>query len=180
MVASVVTQSKAACVGLLALSTLASALAQTPPSDCSGVLRQIDTRAAALVGVSNSSCFNAREQAQLAERFVNERLSVWARRLNLEEWRISVILTRRDDLKANTLGGIRWDKGKKSAVIKVQDPADYRLPFVEMLDDMELTIVHELVHLELSSLPRSEASRSTEEHAVNGIAGALLKLDRQR
>ena len=173
------TQSKAACVGLLALTTLASALAQTPPSDCSGVLRQIDSRAAALVGVSNS-CLNAREQAQLAERFVNERLSVWTRRLNLEEWQISVILTRRDDLKANTLGGIRWDKGKKSAVIKVQDPSDYRLPFVEMLDDMELTIVHELVHLELSSLPRSEASRSTEEHAVNGIAGALLRLDRQR
>jgi hypothetical protein len=43
---------------------------------------------------------------------------------------------------------------------------------------MELTIVHELVHLELASLPRSEASRSTEEHAVNGIADALLALDR--
>jgi hypothetical protein len=47
-----------------------------------------------------------------------------------------------------------------------------------MLDDMELTIVHELVHLQLASLPRSEASRSTEEHAVNGIADALLDLDR--
>jgi hypothetical protein len=111
---------------------------------------------------------------------VNERLSVWSKRLNLEGWQISVVMTRRDDLKANTLGGIRWDKGKKSAVIKVQDASDYRLPFGDMLDDMELTIVHELVHLELSSLPRSEASRSSEEHAVNGIAGALLKLDRQR
>jgi len=38
-----------------------------------------------------------------------------------------------------------------------------------MLQDMELTIVHELVHLELAALPRSQASRSTEEHAVNGI-----------
>jgi hypothetical protein len=45
-----------------------------------------------------------------------------------------------------------------------------------MLDDMEFTVVHELVHLQLSSLPRSEASRSAEEHAVNEIAGALLKL----
>jgi len=26
-------------------------------------------------------------------------------------------------------GGIHWDKGKKSAVIKVQDASDYRLPF---------------------------------------------------
>jgi hypothetical protein len=49
-----------------------------------------------------------------------------------------------------------------------------------MLDDMELTIVHELVHLELASLPRSQASRDSEEHAVNGIADALLTLDRQK
>jgi hypothetical protein len=47
-----------------------------------------------------------------------------------------------------------------------------------MLDHMELTVVHELVHLELASLPRSQESRSTEEHAVNGIADALLALDR--
>jgi hypothetical protein len=45
-----------------------------------------------------------------------------------------------------------------------------------MLDDMEFTIVHEMVHLELASLPRSEASRRVEEHAVNEIATALLKL----
>ena len=167
-------------MGLLALTTLASALAQTPRSDCSAVLRQIDSRAAALVGVGDASCLNASEQSHLAERFVNERLSVWSKRLNLEGWQITVIMTRRDALKADTLGGIRWDKGKKSAVIRVQDASDYRLPFGEMLDDMELTIVHELVHLELASLPRSEASRGTEEHAVNGIAGALLRLDRQR
>jgi len=133
-----------------------------------------------LAGIADSSCLNAKEQGQLAERFVNERLSVWSKRLNLEGWKISVIMTRRDDLKTRTLGGIRWDKDKKSAVIKVQDASDYQLPFGEMLDDMELTIVHELVHLELASLPRSEASRSSEEHAVNGIAGALLSLDRQR
>jgi hypothetical protein len=83
-------------------------------------------------------------------------------------------------LKSKTLGGIRWDKGKKSAVLSVLDASDYRLPFREMLADMEFTIVHELVHLELSSLPRSEASRSSEEHAVNGIAEALLSLDRKK
>ena len=47
-----------------------------------------------------------------------------------------------------------------------------------MLEDMEFTVVHELIHLQLSSLPRSEASRSDEEHAVNRITDALLKLDR--
>ena len=107
-------------------------------------------------------------------------MSVWTKRLNLDGWQISIVMTRHDDLKANTLGGIRWDKAKKSAVIKVQDASDYRLPLEEMLNDMEFTIVHELVHLELASLPRSEASRSSEEHAVNQIADALLRLDRKQ
>jgi hypothetical protein len=49
-----------------------------------------------------------------------------------------------------------------------------------MLDDMEFTVVHELIHLELSSLPRSEASRRDEEYAVNQIADALLALDRKK
>jgi hypothetical protein len=124
------------------------------------------------------SCLNPRDEAQFAGRFVNERLAVWQHRLNLEDWHISVAMTRRSDLKPKTLGGIRWDKNKKSAVMGILDPSDYRLPFREMLDDMEFTIVHELVHLELASLPRSEASRSSEEHAVNQIAEALLRLDR--
>ena len=119
------------------------------------------------------------QQTAAPEKFVNERLSVWQQRLNLQNWNISVVMTRRGDLKANTLGGIRWDKGKRTAVIRVQDPADYRLPYAEMLKDMEFTIVHELVHLELASLPRSEASRSNEEHAVNQIAEALLRLDQK-
>lgn len=48
-----------------------------------------------------------------------------------------------------------------------------------MLNDMEVTVVHELVHLELAALPRSEGSRRSEEHAVTQISEALLNLDRQ-
>ena len=156
---------------------------------CTAVSRQSEGRAAnALVTSENvptvadqvSPCPSVGEQRHLAERHVAERLAVWQERLKLGDWRISVTMNRRDDLKPKTLGGIRWDKPKKSAVIWVLDASDYRLPFREMLDDMELTIVHELVHLELASLPRSEASRSSEEHAVNGIAETLLRLDRQR
>ncbi len=118
------------------------------------------------------------EKNDLAQRHITERLAYWQHRLKLEGWRISVSPARQNQLKPRTLGAIRWDKGKKTAEIWVLDAADYRLPFDAILDDMELTIVHELVHLQLASLPSSEASRSREEHAHNGIANAQLELDR--
>lgn len=120
------------------------------------------------------------ERGLQAESFVNLRLAVWQQRLNLQDWKISIVMSHPSDLKPKTLGNIHWDADKKSAVIRVLDASDYRLPFREMLEDMEFTVVHELIHLELSSLPRSEASRRDEEHAVNQIADALLKLDRKK
>ena len=120
------------------------------------------------------------ERELQAEGFVNGRLAVWQQRLNLQDWKISIIMSHPSDLKPKTLGNIHWDADKKSAIIRVLDSSDYRLPFREMLEDMEFTVVHELMHLELSSLPRSEASRRDEEHAVNQIADALLKLDRKK
>ncbi len=111
-----------------------------------------------------------------AASFVAERLAVWQQRMDLNDWRIRVELRRSEQLEPKTLGNIHWDKDLKSATIAVLAPEDYKLPHDAMLADMELTIVHELVHLELASLPRSEASRRVEEHAVNAISSALLKL----
>jgi hypothetical protein len=116
----------------------------------------------------------------LAETFVQEKLAVWQRNLSLDDWRISIVACRRSDLKARTLGGIRWDKGRKTAEIRVLAASEYQQPLTGMLEDMEFTIVHELVHLHLASLPRSEASRRDEERAVNQLALALLRLDRRK
>jgi hypothetical protein len=151
------------------LCAFASAFAQTTGSETQAPVAQ-----------DFSPPATAAEQGQLAQRFMDDRLAVWQQRLKLEAWRITVAMVRLSDLPPKTLGGIRWDKSKKSAVILVLDPSDYRLPFREMLDDMELTIVHELVHLDLASLPRGQASRGSEERAVSGIADAMLGLDRKK
>src|SRR5690349_6666074 len=100
------THSSTASLGLFALTTLTAALAQTPAE------------------VQSPEPSAQIEVARKAEQFVSERLSVWTKRLNLDGWRISVVMTRHEDLKARTLGGIRWDKAKKSAVINVQDASD--------------------------------------------------------
>jgi hypothetical protein len=128
--------------------------------------------AAQAFGSTNDSSARDNEAAS----FVAERLAVWQQRMDLKDWRIRVELLRSEQLEPKTLGNIHWDRDLKSATIAVLSPEDYKLPHDAMLADMELTIVHELVHLELASLPRSEASRRVEEHAVNAISSALLKL----
>jgi hypothetical protein len=113
------------------------------------------------------------------EAFLAARLGFWLPRLNLADWKVSILLSHPSDLKPKTLGNIHWDAPKKTAVIRVLDASGYRVSCREALPDMEMTLVHELVHLELSSLPRSPASRREEEFAVNRIAEALVHLDRQ-
>ena len=126
----------------------------------------------------------AHDKTLLAGSFAEEKLSQWQKRLNLQDWNITVLVSRATDLKPRTLGNIHWDLAKKTAVIRVLDPADYKLPFNAMLEDIEFTVVHELIHLEmapvLTDLQRNDANRREEEYAVNHMTEALLKLDRGR
>jgi hypothetical protein len=134
------------------------------------------------VAQDNNSTDAARARTAAAERFATERCAVWQKRLNLQDWNVSVVVSRASELKPKTLGNIHWDSDKKSAVIRVLDPADYRMTEEAMMKDIEFTVVHELIHLELSPVlspfHRDEANRREEEHAVNHLADALLKLDR--
>jgi hypothetical protein len=124
----------------------------------------------------------AAERSLVAGSFATERLWLWQKRLNLEGWNISVVVSRAADLKPKTVGNIKWDREKKTAVIRILDPADYHMAFEAMLKDIEFTVVHELIHLEispvLSDLQRTEANRRDEEFAVNHMTDALLRLDR--
>jgi hypothetical protein len=132
------------------------------------------------VAAQGDSATPVQDPELVSTNYCNQRLAVWQQRLNLQDWKITIIMSHPSELKPKTLGNIHWDADKKAAVIRVLSASDYKLPFREMLDDMEFTVVHELIHLELSSLPRSEASRRDEEHAVNQITDALLKLDRRK
>jgi hypothetical protein len=131
--------------------------------------------------LTSSETAASERTAQVAS-YAEGRLSVWQKRLNLQEWGVSIVVSRAGELKPKTVGNIHWDREKKTAVIRVLDPADYKLPFDQMLQDIEFTIVHELIHLEIApvftDLTRTEANRMEEEHAVNHMTDALLKLDR--
>ena len=119
------------------------------------------------------------QRDRLAQAYLTRKLALWQHRLSLQDWTVSLIVSPSGELRSGTLGNLHWDAEKKNATIRVLDASEYRMPFRSAVSDMEFTVVHELMHLELESLPRNEASRREEEYVVNHMADALLRLEQQ-
>jgi hypothetical protein len=126
------------------------------------------------VSVSASASPDPAERQALANRYVHEILPYWQQRLQLQDWTVHLLLSRPVDLRPGTLGNIHWDMEKKTATIRVMDASGYTTDVMAMLQDMQVTVVHELVHLELASLPVSDADRSNQENAIDHLTDALL------
>jgi hypothetical protein len=138
---------------------------------------------AILLGAPNTVTKPAPRNTTTLPLITQERVDVWlhtwSSRLRLQDWRIEAKIVRSIELKPETLGHIKWDSDKKTALITLLDPLDYDLPATRIEEDMEMTVLHELIHLHLSVLPRDKASRQAEEQVVNRIASALMDLDRR-
>ena len=128
--------------------------------------------------LASYGCWAAsRPQAQVTQAQVDGWLRLWQGRLALEEWKVEARIVRQSDLNADTLGNLKWNARSHTATIKVLDPRDYDMPSDQIPADIERTVVHELIHLELSVLPR-DGSKRVEEQVVNRMTEALLGLDR--
>jgi hypothetical protein len=116
-------------------------------------------------------------QTIVTQAQVDRWLQIWQKRLALDDWKIEAHIVRQNDLNRDTLGNLKWSASGHTATIKVLDPLDYDMPAALIPSDIERTVVHELVHLELSVLPRN-GSKLVEERVVNRMTEALLGLDR--
>jgi len=116
------------------------------------------------------------EAPLLAQDYLQKRLKLWQGILHLDTWNVTLEVSPRTELRSGTVGNIHWDEEQKSARIRVLQASDYKVPFYSALEDMEFTVLHELLHLELAALPRTDESRVEEEHAVDRMATALLQL----
>jgi hypothetical protein len=96
----------------------------------------------------------------------------WQKRLGLDDWNLALRVVRKGSLERHTWGNAEWDPDTKSATISVLDPRDYNLKGKDMNQDMECTIVHELVHIQVS--PLDSQDDVTREDVVNKIMTALL------
>lgn len=103
---------------------------------------------------------------------------VWQKRLHLEDWKVEAHIVHPSDLRPDTLGNLKWNTLARTASIKVLSSTDYDPPAADVAEDMEYTVVHELIHLQLSVLPRDMSRKDTEETVVNKLTDALMMLDR--
>lgn len=117
------------------------------------------------------------QETSVTQAQLDRWLRLWQQRLALQEWKIDARIVRQRDLNPDTLGNLKWTSTSHTAAIKVLDPRDYDMPAEQIPQDIERTVVHELVHLELSVLPR-DGSPKVEERVVNRMTEALLGMDR--
>jgi hypothetical protein len=124
-----------------------------------------------LVGILLLSAFSCFALNPLEMR-LDHQMKTWQKRLGLEDWNLTVRLVRQSELDPQSWGGAEWDPDAKSGTISVLDPRDYNLHGGELKLDMECTIVHELVHIQVSPLDARDAG--VREGVVNKIMTALM------
>ncbi len=117
------------------------------------------------------SVFSCAATTPLESR-LDRQMRLWQKRLGLEEWNLRLRVVRQTEIDRNSWGAAEWDPQVKTGIISVLDPRDYNLKGGELRLDMECTIVHELVHIQVSPLAaRDEGQR---EDVVNKLMTALL------
>jgi len=103
---------------------------------------------------------------------LERQMKFWQKRLGLDEWNIALRVVRQVEIDRNAWGTAEWDPDRKTGVINILSPRDYNLRGGELKLDMECTIVHELVHIQVS--PLDSRDPEAQEDVVNRIMQALL------
>lgn len=118
----------------------------------------------------------------LNDEQLQQRLVYWQEKLNLLDWKIEAKIKRANHMRENCAGAVNWTMQKKMATIAILDPIDYP-DDVMGEQDMENTLVHELLHLHLAPMnddySENEHYILFEEWAINSIAGALIAVERK-
>lgn len=106
--------------------------------------------------------------------------SEWKNRLRLQQWEVAIRIARQKEFEdKNSQGECHWTLSTALATIKILDPIDY--PDTPFAQDMEKTLVHELLHLKFCDFAKTETGSLEDvmmERAVDHLARALVELKR--
>ena len=117
-----------------------------------------------------------KQQLSFAQRAAAT-LVKWQETMRLQDWDIALEIKRRHDMPQDGLGLASIRLNELSAIIILQDPDDIS-PEWETDMDVELTIVHELVHLKTHQALLTQDKLAVEQ-MVEGLARVLVRLDRR-
>lgn len=108
----------------------------------------------------------------------------WQEILRLQDWNIEIRISRGRDFEGEgeSCGQVRWQLSRKEALIRILDPSDYS-PDCIFPQDMERTLVHELLHLHFAAISNKAHDAGLDidvdlEQAMHCIDGALANLRR--
>ena len=105
----------------------------------------------------------------------------WQAIMRLEDWDIDVVLARQFQMPDQSdQAYVKMLRSQKKARIYLLDPIDFPAESLSGPQDLEQTIVHELVHVHHAGLEPTESDAvAIWEQATDAIAWALVSLDRQ-
>jgi hypothetical protein len=102
----------------------------------------------------------------------------WQHILRLRDWDVKIAFAHAYDIAANCSGDVAFVVAKKTATINILFEAEYHSS-IKWPQDIEKTIVHELVHLHLGPVDHFDGLRERLlEQAVECLASALVDRDR--
>jgi hypothetical protein len=119
----------------------------------------------------------------LTPESLQTRCAYWRQVLGLSHWEIAVKIVRERDMNSKGCSGENnFNLFDERALITLVDPVDY--PDTPFEQDMEKTLVHELLHITVEYFTRNIPEDSLEylhrEAAITRIADALITLQRNQ
>ena len=115
----------------------------------------------------------------IKEEELSKYLAKWVRILRLERWDIRIKIKRAEDMHLEECAGENhFTTTSRQSLINLRDPVDWTNNDFEQ--DMELTLVHELLHISFTMLDTDNALRDKIQHQLlNDMAVALIRADRK-
>jgi hypothetical protein len=112
----------------------------------------------------------------------NRLFAKWIWRLRLRDWNIRWRVVRKGELPVDRSGACDSSAMKRTANIRILHPEDADSAWLDPYD-LELTIVHELIHLHLASwallFDEGDQANLFLEQAVHALSSTFVAADRE-
>jgi hypothetical protein len=105
----------------------------------------------------------------------------WQKILHIQDWQVKPRLARYYDMPDGKGGHISFSRPHRTASIKILDPADYDPTWTNFPEDIERSLVHELIHLVFAVFDQhfGDDLIRLEEIAINSLERSLIEMDRR-